>query len=299
MRLSIVLVFLGILGFAVFPLTPDKIWAQTDSSQSDPADGDSAEADNDDGPADDSDMDQEAPAFSNPAQAAHAENLAMASVDKTDPEIQGKIAAEAEAKAALDDALATGTQEDIDKAQEAYDNAKADTQAAIAEATGASMAEIAGMRGSGMGWGEIAHALGVHPGVLGLGHTRGNTNHALTSFRGSKGKKGALSGVEIATSRSNQTGLAVGHSKGTIGSSHGKGLALGHSSSGQHGNAYGHGKGLGVGNGLASGPGFGNSSGGQGHGHASGSSGGQGNGHGGGNGGGHGNGHGGGNGGNK
>lgn len=97
-------------------------------------------------------------ALTNPAQAQKAENVAQASLEASleqDPAVM-------EAKAALD---AAQTEEDKAAAQAALD-------AAVANVTGVSKDDIEGMRASGMGWGEIAHELGVHPSVLGLGHTK-------------------------------------------------------------------------------------------------------------------------------
>lgn len=42
----------------------------------------------------------------------------------------------------------------------------------LSDVSGVSTEDIAEMRASGMGWGEIAHEIGVHPSVLGLGHTK-------------------------------------------------------------------------------------------------------------------------------
>ena len=41
---------------------------------------------------------------------------------------------------------------------------------AVAAATGVNASEIEALRTAGMGWGDIAHELGVHPSTLGLGH---------------------------------------------------------------------------------------------------------------------------------
>ena len=40
-----------------------------------------------------------------------------------------------------------------------------------------SEADIASMRDSGMGWGQVGHELGVHPGVLGSGHSGEQSKH--------------------------------------------------------------------------------------------------------------------------
>lgn len=57
----------------------------------------------------------------------------------------------------------------------------------LAEASGTSVESITDLRESGMGWGEIAHELGVHPSVLGLGHTKKEFNENKARGRDMKG----------------------------------------------------------------------------------------------------------------
>jgi hypothetical protein len=109
------------------------------------------------------------------------------------------------------------------------------------------MGEIAGMREAGMGWGEIAHALGVHPGTLGLGHNKGVAPQSPTE-------------TQLATARNPQTGEAIGHgvsnghSEGK-GSEHGQGSADKDGKSESNGNGQGHGGDHGNGNGGGGGHG--------------------------------------------
>jgi len=131
-----------------------------------------------------------APAYQNAAQAAHDANLAEAAYEKIDAEmaaLEGRLAVE-EAKAL----------EEQDPALIDQLNAELDDLAV--QRTGIEQGAIAQMRDDGMGWGEIAHALGVHPGVLGLGHT----------------KKGMVAGDEVAmaTAMDMKTGNGLGHTKG-------------------------------------------------------------------------------------
>ncbi|MEA3290185.1 MAG: hypothetical protein U9Q04_08395 [Campylobacterota bacterium] len=87
--------------------------------------------------------------------------------------------------------LAENTQEvteakiNLADAQEAYDNDPENEELKealdnaiqqLADMTDESVNSINDMRESGMGWGEIAHELGVHPSVLGLGHTNNIKN---------------------------------------------------------------------------------------------------------------------------
>jgi len=60
----------------------------------------------------------------------------------------------------------------IAAATEALAAAQANYDSAMSAATGVSVADIASMRDMGMGWGQIAHELGVHPSVLGLGKAK-------------------------------------------------------------------------------------------------------------------------------
>jgi hypothetical protein len=179
---------------------------------------------------------EEEPAFQNPAQAAHAENLADASAAKAEAEAAAatKEAEEREADLAaaqdtVDNLPSDATAEEIaaaqaalDAAQDAYDLAAEVAEQKTAEIGGTSVEEIAEMRDSGMGWGEIAHELGIHPGVLGLGHTK--------RHRWKNQVEGELGGeIGEATERNLKTGLAKGHGakgdKGQNGNSAGFGKA--------------------------------------------------------------------------
>ena len=138
--------------------------------------------------------------------------------------------------------------------------------------------KISDMRSSGMGWGNIAKHLDVHPSVLGRGHSKFSTKHNFThskhsrmrskiktatakSYKGKDAKahhdRGAVSkgksfGVSLAKGPgpSNGRGLNSGHSKGNAGASpggHSVGQGNGHG--GGHGNGHGGGNGGGNGNG--------------------------------------------------
>lgn len=112
-------------------------------------------------------------AFQNPAQAAHAANLADAVASVGTEESETASAAVEEATEGLAEAMATGTPEEIEAAKttlEEKEQAFADVVSAL---TGVVSQDINDMRDAGMGWGNIAKELGVHPGVLGLGHTKG------------------------------------------------------------------------------------------------------------------------------
>ena len=195
---------------------------------------------------------QERSTFSNPAQAAHAENLANVAA-QNDPRVERAFTTLENAEKALEAAKATGNPAIIAAAQRNYDIAKTHAENALARATCVATSEISAMRNQGMGWGQIAHELGVHPGVLGLGHSKEIT----------------------ATDRDSKTGLAMGHSMTASSSSDNSGSR----GSGNAYVAFGHSNG-------------GAASAGHGGGNAGGNAGGNGGGHGGGNGGGNGGGHG-------
>ena len=212
-KLSLLIVILGMLSFVIFQMSSITIWAETQSVQAN--------------------VDQEVANFSNPAQAAHASNLAAAAA-QNDTNVQAAFTALNEAELALQNAIASGDKKAIDEAQVTYDKAKTNAETALAQATGTTLSEISAMRSEGLGWGEIAHELGIHPGVLGLGHTKG---------------KGAQLAAEIqmATARDMQTGLAKGHGMSNWISSVDKGLGLGHTKSNHGGRdnnnigSHGHG----------------------------------------------------------
>ncbi len=158
----------------------------------------------------------ETSAFANPAQAQRAENLAMASALEADPAVAEALES---ALAELDAAEATGDPAAIDAARDKVD-------ATIAEAGGVTTAEIADMRESGNGWGEIAHELGLHPSTLGLGQAKGALNRDRRGRM--SGFSGALADDEgLPTARNLRTGWAKGHglsAKDGSGTGTGKGL---------------------------------------------------------------------------
>ena len=241
-KLSLCGVVLAILLFVIFQMSSVPIQAETQSPEAS--------------------VDQEVSTFSNPAQAAHAANLAAAAAQK-DPNVVEAFNALEDAEKALQDAEESHNENAIAQAQAAYDAAKADFEAALAEAAGVAIDKIADMRSDGLGWGQIAHELGLHPGLLGLGHTRElelGLHPAPVGFDHTKG----------ATERNMQTGLAIGHGvSNSSGSGGGRGLgnAVGHGGSQSSGHGAGHGGGQGGGHGGGGGGGHG---GGEGGGHGNG-----------------------------
>ena len=202
--------------------------------------------------------------FQNAAQAQHADNVA------TQAALQDPIV-----ERAIERAKESRDPRDIRRARRLF-NEKKDHY----------VEEISDMRESGMGWGDIAKELEVHPSFLGLGHSKFRAKHHLDFKKHTRMR----SEIKAATARSFKGEVIKGHVANGSVSKHkslslapkkgrepnnGRGLALGHSKSkggtvtaGQTtGNGKGHGNGRGLGN-------------------SSGRGGGNGGGHGGGNGGG-------------
>jgi hypothetical protein len=136
----------------------------------------------------------------------------------------------------------------------AAQQAKVDNLAAAVAAAGGTQtaADIEGMRAIGMGWGDIAHELGVHPSTLGLGEKFGHANRNAGLEQQSMAQETARS----------MTGKAKGHGIGDGGGVDGKGLGS-QKSNGSQGNAGGVGRGGSNqgGNGKGGGNGGGNSGG--------------------------------------
>jgi hypothetical protein len=82
---------------------------------------------------------------------------------------------------------------------------------ALANATDTTVDEIRDMREKGMGWGQIAHELGIHPGALGLGHYKDKTEE--------------MKGI---TSRSMKNDFSRGHGAKSDGKGPGHGSSSGH-----------------------------------------------------------------------
>jgi hypothetical protein len=130
-----------------------------------------------------------------------------------------------------------------DKAREELEAANDAAAEAAARAADTTPETVALMREDGMGWGEIAHELGVHPSVLGLGNqfANGFTNREakMANLRNKKGgvppghgltaDGELLSNKGIGASKSNNAGgKAKGKDKGK-GKAKGKGKSKGKS----------------------------------------------------------------------
>lgn len=200
-------------------------------------------------------MDYPDSSFQNAAQAQHAHNLAIEATLQ-DPRVARAIAR----------AKKSGDRRDIKRAKALF-HRKMENY----------IEKISDWRSSGMGWGNIAKRLDVHPSFLGRGHSKYRNIHHLdftkhtrmrseikaATARNFKGE--AIRGHTAGESTSKPKSLALTSTKGR-GSSNGRGLALGHSKSKGHsitdGNTTGHGKGHGNGHGVGNGRGNGGGNGG-------------------------------------
>ena len=137
------------------------------------------------------------------------------------------------------------------EAQQALEDAEEALNDRLGDLAGVDADTIGGMRDDGLGYGQICHALGIHPSALGNKYGHVNAHRNKHGFR----EKGAMS---AATARDTRTGWARGHGKSVSGKSNGKGKAasLGIDTNGSaKGKSNGKGGGKGGGNGGGKGGG--------------------------------------------
>jgi hypothetical protein len=139
--------------------------------------------------------------FANPAQQQHAQNLADAWAAKHEEEI-------AKAYAQLTEAKETGDPKAI-----------ATAEARLAELE-VSVQDIEAMRSQGMGWGQIAHHLNLHPSVL------GNGSQAPGKYSAGKNKRIGADGTVNEDAGNSAEHANQGNGKGKDASA-GKGSAKG------------------------------------------------------------------------
>lgn len=173
--------------------------------------------------------------ITNAAQEQHAQNLAEAAALQ-DSGVSSFKEYLGYAERELEEAKRSGDEEKIEQAQIAYDSAKASFEETLAKETVSQREDIAKMRQSGMGWGEIAHKLGVHTSVLGLGHAKKQVN---TRNRHQAREEKQKTSQSLAIKSDKGKGLGFGHSKGYDGKGKGKGSHTGHG--GSHGGGHGDG----------------------------------------------------------
>ncbi|MBI9080568.1 MAG: helix-turn-helix domain-containing protein, partial [Pseudodesulfovibrio sp.] len=188
----------------------------------------------------------EAPSFENPAQAAKAEALAEAAAEAAaEDNAEAVAAAEAAvsdaqtavdtAQAALDAAVEAedaeaedAAQADLDTALDSLETVQTSADETLANAASVSVDDIASMRAEDMGWGEIAHELGVHPSTIGLGHK--TREQAKVSSKGVGQERASVaSNAGKATGRNVKSGIAS--TPGVSGGKGSKGVGLSRASS--------------------------------------------------------------------
>ncbi len=166
-------------------------------------------------------VDDESPAFNNPAQAQKAENMAEAAAKESEDE---ELAERVDALEAAENDLAGLDPGDpgYQEALEAVENVEKDVVDRLSEISGELEDDIDKLREEGYGWGQIAHKLGINPNLAGLGNKYGHkkTERNRVRSRHEFGKKG---GISAATARDFKTGWARGH--GTSVTGKGKGHA--------------------------------------------------------------------------
>lgn len=124
---------------------------------------------------------QESSVYQNQAQVAHAKNLTDVAVEN-DEDVLASRQSVIDAEKNVVEAENSGVEAEIIAAKVQLDAAEEDYAKTVSEVTGIHEDQIMELRTSGMGWGDIAHELGVHPGALGLGHTK-NKSGALNTER--------------------------------------------------------------------------------------------------------------------
>ena len=162
------------------------------------------------------------------------------------PELAGKLERVEETASALERAEAWGDEPAIERARMHHRMAQREMEQNLARLAGVEPEEVAAMRQAGMGWGQIAQELNLHPGVLGLGHYQKETPSQERLMGREHTRKRTREDME-ATSRgmkragSSKRGMAQlgSESKGT---GFGKGHGSGHGAGG-HGSGHGHGGG--------------------------------------------------------
>lgn len=110
----------------------------------------------------------------NNAQSAKVDNLAISSVNQMepseiDPRLPGILSDINAKEKELAEAVAQNNTAEIERLRGELENLRNTVDAIISSAIDTEAGVIKDMREQGMGWGEIALALGIHPGALGLG----------------------------------------------------------------------------------------------------------------------------------
>ncbi len=194
------------------------------------------------------------PAFDDPAEALRAAEKAKKAA-LNNGALKDALAKVESAQKEMAGANKSDNQKAIAVAKAELERAETTYMHELADVSGVVESDLASMRDSGMGWGQIGHELGVHPGVLGLGHGRGEVESKKnegdrTSHRGvseqelheatarniesgwSKEHHGLGVKSGVGTSGAGFLGSVAGHKQSTAGVSGAGGL--GHQSNSNH-----------------------------------------------------------------
>ncbi len=163
----------------------------------------------------------EKPAFTSPVQAQRAANLAEQAAMQTSTALRSSLRQVEAAEQRMQEALATANQAEIMAARTAMERAQEQYTQQLSELTGVMVDDIGEMRENGMGWGQIATELGVHPGELGMGHGRRGHGQETATASGNRGRRAAATHLGIdpaelaeATARDMESGWSGGHGVG-------------------------------------------------------------------------------------
>jgi hypothetical protein len=142
--------------------------------------------------------DTHTPALAAPADVDHLQNQAARTAQQSDPETVAAIRTEMHAGQAVQAAQRNGDDQDLESARANHRAAEMHAEALVARTCGTTQEQIAEMRSQGMGWGQIASNMGVHPGTLGLGHD-------------AQPRSGDQAEMRQATARNTETGRSAMH----------------------------------------------------------------------------------------
>jgi hypothetical protein len=109
--------------------------------------------------------DTHTPALAAPADVDHLQNQAARTAQQSDPETVAAIRTEMHAGQAVQAAQRNGDDQDLESARANHRAAEMHAEALVARTCETTQEQIAEMRSQGMGWGQIASNMGVHPGT--------------------------------------------------------------------------------------------------------------------------------------
>ena len=160
------------------------------------------------------DSDNATPAFDNPADALRAANRAEKAA-VSNGSLRNALGEVEKAQETMAKTIKSGDQSAMAAARVGLAKAEGHYVSELADISGVSEADIASMRDSGMGWGQVGHELGVHPGVLGSGHSGEKSKHQEGVTTGSN-HMGGVDAHEIreATAINMESGWSQGHGVG-------------------------------------------------------------------------------------